>query len=211
MFIKLFFRGTDETFTKPLNEGRKNWMMAIVLAIMPLGNIQQVNAQNVVVEALPKEVVGTKCDSITLDPNISIKENSRKIDSLLDLHRKNNYATYSIKVRGHYVGNHNNSYDLPIGKIHVKYSYLKSYPIIDEEIIDILTKLYSCSLNKEFQVNSEEYDSVKVDGGIFYYLYTDSPLYEKIKKIVDKEKHRLTEIPIPKPQPLIIPYGDELD
>lgn len=195
--MKLFFRGTDKMFSKSINEGWKNWMMAIVLVVMSLGHIQQANAQNIVLDDLPKEVVGTKCDSITLDPNISIKENSCKIDSLLDLDRENNYARYIIKVRGHYVGNHNNSYDLPIGRIHFKYTDIE-HCIVDEQIIDILTKLYSCSLNKEFQVNSEEYDSVKVDGGIFYYLYTDSPLYEKIKNFVYEEKHRLTEIPIPK-------------
>ena len=80
--MRLFFRGT-------INEGWKNWMMAIVLAVMSLGHIQQANAQNVVVDALrnPNEVVGTRYDDLTLDPNISIKKNYSRIKSLLSLNK----------------------------------------------------------------------------------------------------------------------------
>lgn len=190
MLRRLFFRGT-------INEGWKNWMIAIVLVVMSLGHIQQANAQNIVVDALrnPNEVVGTRYDNLTLDPNKSIKENWIKIDDFLHVHSENIYTDF-IVVRGHYVGNHNNSYDFPIGRIRVKDNEVNRSA--KKQIIDILTKLYSCSLNKEFQANSEEYDSVKVDGDIFYYLYTDSPLYKKIKEFVHEEKWRLTEIPIPK-------------
>ena len=176
MFIKLFFRGTDETFTKPLNEGRKNWMMAIVLAIMSLGYIQQANAQNVVVD----EILRTKYDSITLDPNKSIKENCKEIDDFLYLHSENIYTDF-IAVRGHYVGYRNNSYDFPIGTIRDDLS-------VREQVIDVLTNLYSHSLDINFpQVSTEEYDFIKVDNSYFYSLLSSSLLYKKIHDKVVKE------------------------
>ena len=51
--------------------------------------------------------------------------------------------------------------------------------------------MYSHSLGEKFQVNSEEYDSLVVDAGIFYYLLPSSPLY---KKIHDKVEETINEI-----------------
>lgn len=175
MFIKLFFRGT-------INEGWKNWMMAIVLVVMSLGHIQQANAQNVVVD----EILRTKYDSLTLDPNISITKNCIKIDLCVFSHKQNIYAQY-IVVRGHYVGNHNNSYDFPIGTIRVKDKNNKEYISVKEQIIGILMNLYSHSLDKKFQVSSKEYDFVKVGNSYFYSLLSSSPLYKRIHdKVVDE-------------------------
>ena len=173
MFIKLFFRGT-------INEGWKNWMMAIVLAVMSLGHIQQANAQNVVVD----EIVTTKYDSLTLDPNKSIKENCKEIDNFLYLHSENIYTDF-IAVRGHYVGYSNNSYDFPIGTIRDDLS-------VREQVIDVLTNLYSHSLDINFpQVSTEEYDFIKVGNSYFYSLLSSSLLYKKIHDKVVKEINQI--------------------
>lgn len=179
MLRRLFFRGT-------INEGWKNWMIAIVLVVMSLGHIQQANAQNIVVDALrnPNEVVGTRYDNLTLDPNKSIKENWIKIDDFLHVHSENIYTDF-IVVRGHYVGNHNNSYDFPIGRIRVKDNEVNRSA--KKQIIDILTKLYSHSLDRKFQVSYKKYVSVKVGNSYFYSLLSSSLLYKKIHYKVAEE------------------------
>ena len=171
MFIKLFFRGT-------ISKGWKSWMMAIVLAVMSLGHIQQANAQNVVVN----EIVTTKYDSLTLDPNKSIKENCKEIDNFMYLHSENIYTDF-VAVRGHYVGYRNNSYDFPIGTINDK-----GKKSVKEQIINVLTNLYSHSLDINFpQVSTEEYDFIKVGNSYFYSLLSSSLLYKKIHDKVVKE------------------------
>lgn len=201
MLMRLFFRGT-------INEGWKNWMMAIVLVVMSLGNIQQANAQNVVVDDLknPKEVVKIKYDSVMLDPNEPIGGNVSKIENLLYLHGNNNYVKYITKVKGYYLdGNRENYYDFPIGTIYDDDNLFNDCPIprakdefISREIIDILTNLYSHSLGEKFQVNSEEYDSLVVDAGIFYYLLPSSSLYEKIHDKVEEEINEIRHTGFPK-------------
>lgn len=139
-----------------INKGLKNLMMAITLGAMSLGHVQQANAQNIVVDDLknPNEVVGTKYDNLILNPNTSIKENYAKIDSLMSLHRENNYAKYIIWVIGHYVGDHKNSYDFHVGRICVKGKNNEEYHTISEQIVDALTELYSHSLDNEFKVEN---------------------------------------------------------
>lgn len=189
MFIKLFFRGT-------INEGWKNWMMAIVLAVMSLGHIQQANAQNVVVDALrnPNEVVGTRYDDLTLDPNKSIKENYAKIDSLMSLHREKNYAQYFIMVEGHYTYGKYKFHNFHIGMIFVKDKDNEEYDSVNQQIVNILTGLYSYSLGKKFPVQdelSECHIVTEVDCEFFYSLSSMSPLHDKI---YDKVVETINEI-----------------
>ena len=160
-----------------INKGWKNLVMTIALGAILLGHVQQANAQNIVVD----EIAETKYDSLTLDPNISIIENYSKICHLVSLRRMNEYAKNFIVVKGHYVGNHNNSYDFLIGKIYIdRHNYYKVGDINLGDIIDVLSNLYSHSLDKKFQVASYECDSIKVGNGYFYSLYLDSNLYKKI-------------------------------
>ena len=188
--MKLFFRGTEKMFSKSINEGWKNWMLAIVLVVMSLGNIQQANAQNVVVDALrnPNEVVGTRYDDLTLDPNISIKENYSRIESLLSLHKENNHTEYVITVEGHYVYGKHLSYNYPVGIIFVKDKGL--HYTLSEQIIYILTRLYAHSLGKKFQ-RSECFMVTKVNCTYFYRLRSDSPLYKKIQDKIVKEINQI--------------------
>lgn len=182
--MKLFFRGTEKMFSKSINEGWKNWMLAIVLVVISLGHIQQANAQNVVVD----EILRTKYDSITLDPNKPIKENYSIIKSLLSLHKENNHTEYVITVEGHYVYGKHLSYNYPVGIIFVKDKDL--HYTLSEQIIYILTRLYAHSLGKKFQVKnkrSEYFIVKKVNWTFFYRLRSDSPLYKKIQDKVVEE------------------------
>ena len=184
MLMKLFFRGTEKMFSKSINEGWKNWMLAIVLVVISLGHIQQANAQNVVVD----EILRTKYDSITLDPNKPIKENYSIIKSLLSLHKENNHTEYVITVEGHYVYGKHLSYNYPVGIIFVKDKDL--HYTLSEQIIYILTRLYAHSLGKKFQVKnkrSEYFIVKKVNWTFFYRLRSDSPLYKKIQDKVVEE------------------------
>lgn len=196
MLRRLFFRGT-------INEGWKNWMIAIVLVVMSLGHIQQINAQNVVVDALrnPNEVVGTRYDNLTLDPNKSIKENYAKIDSLMSLHRENNYAQYFIMVEGHYTYPYGKYifHNFHIGMIFVKDKDNEEYGSVSQQIVNILTGLYSYSLGKKFPVQdelSECHIVTEVDCTFFYCLSSFSPLHDKIyDKVVEETGLKVVVVP----------------
>ena len=160
MFIKLFFRGTDETFSKPLNEE-----------------------------------VETEFHYLLLDPNISIKENYSRIKSLLSLHKENNHTEYVITVEGHYVYGKHLSYNYPVGIIFVKDKGL--HYTLSEQIIYILTRLYTHSLGKKFQVKnkrSEYFIVKKVNYKFFYRLRSDLPLYKKIHNKVVEEINQINKI-----------------
>jgi hypothetical protein len=141
------------------------------------------------------EKVETEFDDLMLDRNISIKENYSRIQSLLSLHKENNYAEYSIIVYGHYVYGKHASYEHPVGILFVK---AKDFPYtLSEQIIDILTRLYTRSLGKKFKVQDEWSECTivtKVNHRYFYRLLLDSPLYKKIHDKVVEEINQINNV-----------------
>ena len=132
-------------------------------------------------------------DYLMLDPNISIKENYSRIESLMSLHKENNHTEYAIIVEGHYVYGKHVSYDYPVGTIfecnHLHFT-------LSEQIIFILTRLYAYSLGKKFKVKDESecFILTKVDCTNFYRLRSDSPLYKKIQDKVVEEINQINNV-----------------
>lgn len=141
------------------------------------------------------EEVEREFDDLMLDPNTSIKENYSRIENLLSLHKENNYAKYAIIVDGHYVYGKHASYDYTVGIIIVK---CKDFPYtLSEQIIDVLTELYTHSLSKKFKVEDEWSECTivtKVNHRYFYRLLLGSPLYKKIQDKVVKEINQINII-----------------
>lgn len=141
------------------------------------------------------EEVETEFHYLLLDPNISIKENYSRIESLLSLHKENNHTEYVITVEGHYVYGKHLSYNYPVGIIFVKDKGL--HYTLSEQIIYILTRLYAHSLGKKFQVKnkrSEYFIVKKVNYTFFYRLRSYSPLYKKIHDKVVEEINQINNI-----------------
>lgn len=130
------------------------WMIVCFMTM-----VTSANAQNIIVDEFKADKPSEKKrDILLLSPNESIKKNYTKIDSLMSLHREKNYAEYIIVVQGHYTNKSGDFYDRLIGMIHVK---LRDgdiyYHTINEEIKEVLTTLYSYSLDECFNVEFDEY------------------------------------------------------
>jgi len=110
-----------------------------------------INAQNCVVDKFTERNSDiSKIDILILDPNKTIKENYKKIIELLALHKENEYGKYTVIVKGHYISKKDsNDY---YNEIICLKRIIKPFGGLSIcEIINILTKLYSYSLDEPFK------------------------------------------------------------
>lgn len=146
-----------------VNEGWKNWAMAGALgAASMFSNPQTANAQNYVFNSLktPGEAVGEKIDELLLDANKPIKYNYELIKHRLSQHRENKYAKYTIWVKGSYTNKKKQRCnDVSVSMITIKGKDAERYRTIDGQIIHTLTNLYAKSLDEEFKLPNEEFQS----------------------------------------------------
>lgn len=148
-----------------LNEDWKNWAAAGALGAATLfGNPQKADAQNRVVDSFktPTEMSQQKhVDNMTLNPNKSIVENYRYIQQKIT--QNSGYGNFSINVDGFYKSKVNNyTCNWSLGTINVSINKNENKKL-NAEIIKVLTELYAHSLDEQFDVDSDDYNTVDLN------------------------------------------------
>lgn len=137
-------------------------LLWLIVCLMTM--VVSANAQNAIVDEFKtNEPTKKGYEYLLLDPNKSISENYAKIDSLMKLHKEISYAEYIIMPHGYYTNKRGDAYKWPIGIIKVKGKDNERYRTISGQIINVLTDLYSYSLDTPFNVESDNYHTMSVN------------------------------------------------
>lgn len=158
-----------------------------------------VNGQNAVfdeiIEQEQKNQPTKGYGQLTLSPQKSIKENYEIINDLISQHKERDFDEYTIRVDGHYTNSNNEYYDTHIGLINIKGEriFLFEKIIVDKftisnDIVNVLTELYSNTLGESFHYKGINFRTVKVKGDktnkfpydSFYTLTRTSKIREKM-------------------------------